>query len=147
MVNGAGLAMSTMDIIQREGGEPANFLDVGGGAKKDQVTVSLKAPATAIETPKAAPAATSLLESMSGEGSLMGGLLGRVGVGMFLKMAASRASDGIIVAVDAHPRESCPVVGFGGLIWMGLGGRCIVCASWLGDFTLFLLFVLVLVLY
>ncbi|OGF64856.1 MAG: succinate--CoA ligase subunit beta [Candidatus Fischerbacteria bacterium RBG_13_37_8] len=37
MVNGAGLAMSTMDIIKLAGGEPANFLDVGGGATKDQV--------------------------------------------------------------------------------------------------------------
>ena len=33
MVNGAGLAMATMDIIKSHGGEPANFLDVGGGAK------------------------------------------------------------------------------------------------------------------
>ena len=38
LVNGAGLAMSTMDIIKHHGGEPANFLDVGGGANKDQVT-------------------------------------------------------------------------------------------------------------
>ncbi len=37
MVNGAGLAMSTMDIIQYAGGQPANFLDVGGGANEDQV--------------------------------------------------------------------------------------------------------------
>jgi succinyl-CoA synthetase beta subunit len=37
MVNGAGLAMATMDIIKHCGGEPANFLDVGGGAKEDQV--------------------------------------------------------------------------------------------------------------
>ncbi len=37
LVNGAGLAMSTMDIIQHHGGHPANFLDVGGGANKDQV--------------------------------------------------------------------------------------------------------------
>uniref|UniRef100_A0A6T6HZE5 Succinate--CoA ligase [ADP-forming] subunit beta, mitochondrial n=1 Tax=Craspedostauros australis TaxID=1486917 RepID=A0A6T6HZE5_9STRA len=37
MVNGAGLAMSTMDIIQLKGGAPANFLDVGGGATEDQV--------------------------------------------------------------------------------------------------------------
>ena len=41
MVNGAGLAMSTMDIIKFYGGEPANFLDVGGGAKKDQVKAAL----------------------------------------------------------------------------------------------------------
>jgi len=37
MVNGAGLAMATMDIIKFVGGKPANFLDVGGGAKKDQI--------------------------------------------------------------------------------------------------------------
>ncbi|MBK7579351.1 MAG: ADP-forming succinate--CoA ligase subunit beta [Myxococcales bacterium] len=42
LVNGAGLAMSTMDIIKHFGGEPANFLDVGGGATKEQVTKALK---------------------------------------------------------------------------------------------------------
>ncbi len=42
LVNGAGLAMSTMDIIKHYGGEPANFLDVGGGANKEQVTQAFK---------------------------------------------------------------------------------------------------------
>lgn len=42
MVNGAGLAMATMDIIKLYGGQPANFLDVGGGATKDRVTEALK---------------------------------------------------------------------------------------------------------
>ena len=42
LVNGAGLAMATMDIIKYYGGEPANFLDVGGGASKDQVTAAFK---------------------------------------------------------------------------------------------------------
>ena len=42
MVNGAGLAMATMDIIQLEGGSPANFLDVGGGASKEKVTEAFK---------------------------------------------------------------------------------------------------------
>ncbi len=42
LVNGAGLAMATMDIIQHYGGSPANFLDVGGGASKDQVTAAFK---------------------------------------------------------------------------------------------------------
>ena len=37
MVNGAGLAMATMDIIKHYGGSPANFLDVGGGANEEQV--------------------------------------------------------------------------------------------------------------
>ena len=42
MVNGAGLAMATMDIIKLFGGSPANFLDVGGGASKDKVAVAFK---------------------------------------------------------------------------------------------------------
>ena len=37
MVNGAGLAMTTMDLVKRAGGEPANFLDIGGGARADKV--------------------------------------------------------------------------------------------------------------
>jgi succinyl-CoA synthetase beta subunit len=42
MVNGAGLAMATMDIIKLYGSEPANFLDVGGGATKERVTAAFK---------------------------------------------------------------------------------------------------------
>jgi len=42
MVNGAGLAMTTMDLIKRAGGEPANFLDIGGGAKADKVAAAMR---------------------------------------------------------------------------------------------------------
>jgi succinyl-CoA synthetase beta subunit len=42
LVNGAGLAMATMDIIQHFGGRPANFLDVGGGASQEQVSAAFK---------------------------------------------------------------------------------------------------------
>jgi len=42
MVNGAGLAMATMDLIKLKGGQPANFLDVGGGATKERVTEAFK---------------------------------------------------------------------------------------------------------
>jgi len=42
MVNGAGLAMATMDVIKLFGGEPANFLDIGGGAKADKVAAALR---------------------------------------------------------------------------------------------------------
>src|SRR6476620_995959 len=42
MVNGAGLAMATMDIIKLYGAEPANFLDVGGGATQEKVTAAFK---------------------------------------------------------------------------------------------------------
>ena len=42
MVNGAGLAMATMDLVKRAGGEPANFLDIGGGARSDKVAAALR---------------------------------------------------------------------------------------------------------
>jgi succinyl-CoA synthetase beta subunit len=42
MVNGAGLAMTTMDLVQRAGGEPANFLDIGGGARSDKVAAAMR---------------------------------------------------------------------------------------------------------
>ena len=42
LVNGAGLAMATMDIIQHKGGEPANFLDIGGGASAEKVAAALR---------------------------------------------------------------------------------------------------------
>jgi succinyl-CoA synthetase beta subunit len=42
MVNGAGLAMTTMDLVKLAGGEPANFLDIGGGAKQDKVTAAFR---------------------------------------------------------------------------------------------------------
>jgi succinyl-CoA synthetase beta subunit len=42
MVNGAGLAMATMDLIKLHGGEPANFLDVGGGATSERVTAAFQ---------------------------------------------------------------------------------------------------------
>ena len=59
MVNGAGLAMSTMDIIQYKGAEPANFLDVGGGATQEQV-------AAAFRIITADPAVTGILVNIFG---------------------------------------------------------------------------------
>ena len=41
MVNGAGLAMTTMDLVKRAGGQPANFLDIGGGARSDKVAAAM----------------------------------------------------------------------------------------------------------
>jgi succinyl-CoA synthetase beta subunit len=41
-VNGAGLAMTTMDLVKRAGGAPANFLDIGGGAKADKVAAAME---------------------------------------------------------------------------------------------------------
>merc|ERR1711939_889653 len=59
LVNGAGLAMATMDIIKLYGGEPANFLDVGGGATADQV-------ASALELLKGDPNVKSILVNIFG---------------------------------------------------------------------------------
>ena len=42
LINGAGLAMATMDMIQHAGGEPANFLDIGGGASPQRVATSIE---------------------------------------------------------------------------------------------------------
>ena len=42
MVNGAGLAMTTMDLVKRAGGQPANFLDIGGGARSDKVAEAMR---------------------------------------------------------------------------------------------------------
>jgi succinyl-CoA synthetase beta subunit len=42
MVNGAGLAMTTMDLVKRAGGDPANFLDIGGGAKAERVAAAMR---------------------------------------------------------------------------------------------------------
>ena len=53
MVNGAGLAMATMDIIKLYGAEPANFLDVGGGATTEKVTEAFKIITSPIRTSKA----------------------------------------------------------------------------------------------
>jgi len=46
MVNGAGLAMATMDTIKHFGGQPANFLDVGGGATAEKVTAAFRSSRT-----------------------------------------------------------------------------------------------------
>ena len=59
LVNGAGLAMATMDIIKFYGGEPANFLDVGGGATEEQVTEAFKILPTSISARRPTPAASA----------------------------------------------------------------------------------------
>ncbi len=59
MVNGAGLAMTTMDLVKRAGGEPANFLDIGGGARSDKV-------ATAMRLILADPQVTAILVNLFG---------------------------------------------------------------------------------
>ena len=56
LVNGAGLAMATMDIIKHHGGAPANFLDVGGGANTQQVTEAITVLVPSASTTTSRPA-------------------------------------------------------------------------------------------
>jgi succinyl-CoA synthetase beta subunit len=62
LVNGAGLAMSTMDTIKLFGGEPANFLDVGGGATAEKVTEAFK---IMLKNPRASRASWSTSSAAS----------------------------------------------------------------------------------
>lgn len=62
-MNGAGLAMATMDIIKLHGGEPANFLDVGGGANETQVEEAFKILTADPKVPPPPPPAVRILKS------------------------------------------------------------------------------------
>lgn len=70
MVNGAGLAMATMDIIKMHGGEPANFLDVGGNASENQVS-DVSNDWTIIKSPKT----NSLIDSFRIPGAFYWGFV------------------------------------------------------------------------
>src|SRR5437660_225509 len=95
MVNGAGLAMATMDIIKLYGAEPANFLDVGGGATKERVTAAFKI----------------IMKDPNVEGILVnifGGIMrcdviaeGVVATASVIYVPAPYAADSILEAVDA----------------------------------------------
>ena len=100
MVNGAGLAMATMDIIKIAGGEPANFLDVGGGASKDQVREAFRL----------------ILQDTSVKGVLVN-IFGGI-------MKCDVIADGVITACKAVNLSVPLVVWRGGGVWTlaALGG-------------------------
>jgi len=81
MVNGAGLAMATMDIIKLSGGEPANFLDVGGSATKERVTEAFK---IILSDPKVQGILVNILAALSAVTSLLKVLLQRFKKSKFL---------------------------------------------------------------
>ena len=86
IVNGAGLAMATMDIVKHFGGEPANFLDIGGGAKAEQV-------ADALQLITADPAVNTIFFN------IFGGIV-----------RCDLVAEGILTALDRLPDFNYPIV-------------------------------------
>lgn len=76
MVNGAGLAMSTMDIIQHYGGKPANFLDVGGSATKEIVAAGFK---LILEDPKVKAILVNIFGGIMSCATIAEGVIAAVG--------------------------------------------------------------------
>lgn len=86
IVNGAGLAMATMDIVKHFGGEPANFLDIGGGAKSEQVTQALK-----------------LITSDRSVNTIFINIFGGI-------VRCDLVAEGILKALEQFPKWSIPIV-------------------------------------
>ncbi|MCX7625610.1 MAG: ADP-forming succinate--CoA ligase subunit beta [Candidatus Sumerlaeaceae bacterium] len=86
IVNGAGLAMATMDIVKHFGGEPANFLDIGGGAKSEQVTQALK-----------------LITSDRGVNTIFINIFGGI-------VRCDLVAEGILKALEQFPKWNIPIV-------------------------------------
>jgi succinyl-CoA synthetase beta subunit len=103
MVNGAGLAMSTMDIIKLFGGEPANFLDIGGGAKADQVATGLR---LILSDPNVEAVLFNIFGGITRGDEVAKGILEALGeidtdVPMVVRLAGTNAEEGREILKDA----------------------------------------------
>jgi succinyl-CoA synthetase beta subunit len=103
MVNGAGLAMSTMDIIKLFGGEPANFLDIGGGAKADQVATGLR---LILSDPNVKAVLFNIFGGITRGDEVAKGILDALGeidtdVPMVVRLAGTNAEEGREILKDA----------------------------------------------
>jgi succinyl-CoA synthetase beta subunit len=96
MVNGAGLAMATMDIIQHHGGHPANFLDVGGGASKEKVAEGFK---IILSDPKVKAILVNIFGGIMNCGTLAAGIIAAAGelqlkVPLVVRMEGTNVDEG-----------------------------------------------------
>ncbi|MFQ5342945.1 MAG: ADP-forming succinate--CoA ligase subunit beta [Anaerolineae bacterium] len=96
MVNGAGLAMATMDIVKLYGGAPANFLDIGGGAKADKVTAALR---IILSDPKVKAVLFNIFGGITRGDEVARGILEALqeidtGVPMIVRLVGTRAEEG-----------------------------------------------------
>jgi succinyl-CoA synthetase beta subunit len=104
MVNGAGLAMATMDIVKLFGGEPANFLDVSGGAKADQVAVALR---IILSEPKVKVVLINIFGGITRGDEVARGILEALSqietkVPMIVRLAGTNAEEGMALLADAN---------------------------------------------
>lgn len=103
MVNGAGLAMATMDIIKLYGGEPANFLDIGGGARADQVATALR---LILSDPKVEAVLFNIFGGITRGDEVARGILAALEqidttVPMVVRLAGTNAREGLALLAEA----------------------------------------------
>jgi len=103
MVNGAGLAMATMDIIKLYGGEPANFLDIGGGARADQVATALR---LILSDPKVEAVLFNIFGGITRGDEVARGILSALeqidtNVPMIVRLAGTNAQEGLALLAEA----------------------------------------------
>ncbi|MFO7663645.1 MAG: ADP-forming succinate--CoA ligase subunit beta [Chloroflexota bacterium] len=104
MVNGAGLAMATMDIIKLFGGEPANFLDIGGGAKAEQVATALR---LILSDPKVEAVLFNIFGGITRGDEVAKGILSALEqidtqVPMVVRLAGTNAAEGLELLAEAN---------------------------------------------
>jgi len=104
MVNGAGLAMTTMDIIKLFGGEPANFLDIGGGAGSDKVAAAIRIILT---DPNVKAVLFNIFGGITRGDEVAKGILSALAevksnVPMVIRLVGTNAEEGLKLLSDAH---------------------------------------------
>ena len=104
MVNGAGLAMTTMDIIKLFGGEPANFLDIGGGAGSDKVAAALR---IILSDPNVKAVLFNIFGGITRGDEVARGILTaldevKTNVPMVIRLVGTNAEEGLKLLSDAH---------------------------------------------
>jgi succinyl-CoA synthetase beta subunit len=104
MVNGAGLAMTTMDVINLEGGSPANFLDIGGGAKAESVATALR---LILSDPKVEAVLINIFGGITRGDEVAKGIIDALEqvqpeVPMVVRLAGTNAKEGLAILADAE---------------------------------------------
>lgn len=104
MVNGAGLAMTTMDVIKLEGGDPANFLDIGGGANAEKVAIALK---LILSDPKVKVVLINIFGGITKGDEVANGIVAGMemvdtDVPMIVRIAGTNAKEGMEILADAE---------------------------------------------
>jgi succinyl-CoA synthetase beta subunit len=104
MVNGAGLAMTTMDVIKLEGGNPANFLDIGGGAKAEQVATALR---LILSDPSVEAVLINIFGGITRGDEVAKGIIGALeqvqpDVPLVVRLAGTNAKAGLAILAEAE---------------------------------------------